>query len=89
MTALDRVLPAPQLVEVNRTDRSRALAQVVCCIDVRSEPLRRHLEDCGGYETFGYAGFFGLAARVEPEGGGHPTDRCPVLIRPTTSLSVA
>ena len=75
-------------VDLRSSRPTRPDAQVVCCIDVRSEPLRRHLEDCGGYETFGYAGFFGLAARVEPEGGGHPTDRCPVLIRPTTSLSV-
>jgi uncharacterized protein YbcC (UPF0753/DUF2309 family) len=63
-------------------------AQVVCCIDVRSEPLRRHLEALGGYETFGYAGFFGLAARVEPVGGGRATDRCPVLIEPTATIAV-
>lgn len=80
------VAPSPQPVQPARA--ARPDAQVVCCIDVRSEPLRRRLEALGRYETFGYAGFFGLAARVEPEGGGHPTDRCPVLIRPTTTVGV-
>lgn len=61
-------------------------AQVVCCIDVRSEGLRRHLEAVGAYETCGYAGFFGLAARMEPITGGVATEQYPVLLQAATTL---
>lgn len=62
-------------------------AQVVCCIDVRSEGLRRHLEACGPYETFGYAGFFGLAAHIVPVTGRGGTDQCPVLLTPAVTIA--
>jgi uncharacterized protein len=74
-------------------DEHPVAAQVVCCIDVRSEGLRRHLEavgrtdrPTGRYETYGYAGFFGLFARVEPVTGGEGADQCPVLVTPSVTL---
>lgn len=68
------------------TSTTRSRAQIVCCIDVRSEGLRRQLEQVGPYETFGYAGFFGLAAHFDPIGGGTGTDQLPVLLQPAIAL---
>jgi uncharacterized protein YbcC (UPF0753/DUF2309 family) len=65
----------------------RPAAQVVCCIDTRSEGLRRHLEALGPYETFGFAGFFGVPARVHLYGSEDHLDLCPVLLSPTTEVS--
>jgi len=61
-------------------------AQLVTCIDVRSERLRRRLEEAGPWETYGAAGFFGIPLRhVSPT--GVVTERCPVLIRPVHTVS--
>ena len=56
--------------------------QMVFCIDVRSEPFRRHLESLGAYETLGFAGFFGLPLRLHDYNSGKVTDSCPVLLKP-------
>lgn len=60
----------------------RPLAQFVFCIDVRSEVFRRHLEQRGGYETFGFAGFFGLPVAFRSLDESHESELCPVLLKP-------
>lgn len=86
----DRLLSSIITADVE-ADHAAPVAQVVCCIDVRSEGLRRHLEAAGPYETFGAAGFFGLAARLTPFGadphGPGASDQCPALVTPTIRLT--
>ncbi|MBU3993060.1 MAG: DUF2309 domain-containing protein, partial [Alphaproteobacteria bacterium] len=57
-------------------------AQLVFCIDIRSEPFRRALEAQGRYETFGYAGFFGLPIALHRHGDERRTRLLPVLLSP-------
>ena len=54
-------------------------AQLVFCIDTRSEVLRRHLEDVGDYETHGYAGFFGIPMEYEGYNSEVSVEACPPI----------
>jgi len=70
-SALDGHGPAPV----------RPQAQAVFCIDVRSEPFRRHLEAVGDYETFGFPGFFTVFIRYQGLGDHHEVDQYPVIMK--------
>ena len=65
-----------------RQGAERPRAQIVLCIDVRSESFRRHIEAAGPYETFGYAGFFGVAMDHAAFDSGERFPLCPVLLTP-------
>ncbi|MBH0190024.1 MAG: DUF2309 family protein, partial [Nitrospira sp.] len=60
---------------------SRPYSQSVYCIDVRSEPFRRHLESVGPHETYGFAGFFAAFIRYRAWGKEHDTEQFPVIMR--------
>ena len=63
--------------------QERKLAQVVFCIDVRSERIRRHLEASSQeIETFGFAGFFGVPMEFHSLGENKGCSNVPVLISP-------
>lgn len=62
-------------------------AQLVFCIDVRSEPFRRALEAQGAYETFGYAGFFGLPIARHAHGNKRRQRQLPVLLAPQHDIT--
>ena len=74
LAMLDRVDPGVTTV--------RPASQVVLCIDVRSEGLRKQLESSGLDETVGFAGFFGVPMQVRELGWDHVEARCPVLVSP-------
>ena len=61
----------------------RMSAQMVFCIDVRSERLRRHLEaSSSSIETFGFAGFFGVPIEFVPLGEERGAGQVPALLTP-------
>jgi len=55
-------------------------AQMAFCIDTRSELIRRHVEAKGKYETFGYAGFFGIAMDYINLKDGLNRKSCPPIL---------
>lgn len=59
----------------------RPQSQSVYCLDVRSEPFRRHLESTGANETYGFAGFFAVFIRHRAWGHEHETEQFPVIMR--------
>lgn len=64
-------------------DVSRKLAQMVFCIDVRSERIRRNLEQSSSeIDTYGFAGFFGLPFEYVRLGDKEGTNQLPVLLDP-------
>ncbi|WP_225205410.1 DUF2309 domain-containing protein [Novosphingobium huizhouense] len=71
----------------------RPAAQLVFCIDVRSEPMRRAIEAAGAaagtFETYGYAGFFGLPIALQPVLGRTPRKQLPVLLAPAHHVAEA
>ena len=66
-----------------KVEKKRKRLQIVFCIDVRSEVMRRHLESRSDeIETFGFAGFFGLALEYVPFSETAGPAQCPVLLKP-------
>lgn len=72
-------------IDLNLSDTKQAVrpkAQLVFCIDVRSEPFRKKLESINDYRTYGFAGFFGIPMRFQEFENETDCASCPVLIKP-------
>jgi uncharacterized protein YbcC (UPF0753/DUF2309 family) len=65
---------------VDDDHEGRPDAQLVFCIDTRSEIIRRHVEAAGNYETHGYAGFFGIPMRYDGHDADVAVDACPPIL---------
>ncbi len=64
--------------------------QAVFCMDDREEGTRRHLEEIApAVETFGAAGFFGVAMAWRGLDDEKPSDLCPVVVRPAHRVDEA
>jgi len=74
-------------VQVSIVDDKLPEAQMVFCIDTRSELIRRHIEEKGNYETFGYAGFFGIAMDYEDSKDGIIRKSCPPIVSSAYKVS--
>ncbi len=74
LARLRRGSPAPRA--------KRPFAQLLFCIDVRSERIRRQLETIGDYQTYGIAGFFGVPVSFIALGKGSEDHLCPVVVTP-------
>ncbi|PSP98605.1 DUF2309 domain-containing protein [Halobacteriales archaeon QS_4_70_19] len=76
---VDSLTDASESVAGSATD-DRPDAQLVFCIDTRSEIIRRHVEATGDYETHGYAGFFGIPMRYAGYDADVTVDACPPIL---------
>lgn len=74
-------VPLVKSLQTQHVEKSREpAAQYIFCIDVRSEPFRRALEAVGDYQTFGFAGFFGVPARIQNSVTDKSAASFPVLL---------
>ncbi len=74
-------------IETKNSPYSFPDAQLVFCIDTRSELIRRHVESKGNYETFGYAGFFGIAMDYQNPKNGILQKACPPIVNSSYVVS--
>lgn len=84
----NRLLAGMNLNNAVNVRGERYLSQMVFCIDVRSERIRRHMEASSpSIQTFGFAGFFGLPIELTAMGEEHGHACVPVLLTPKFKVS--
>jgi uncharacterized protein YbcC (UPF0753/DUF2309 family) len=61
----------------------RPLASATFCLDVRSETIRRKVEESGNYVTYGAGGFLGIPIAFVEFDKAHEQFLAPAIIKPT------
>jgi uncharacterized protein YbcC (UPF0753/DUF2309 family) len=84
---LVKTLESASIAENSSADGTLPDAQMVFCIDTRSELIRRHVESKGNYETYGYAGFFGIAMDYKSLNDGITRKSCPPIVSSAYTVS--
>ncbi|WP_397601799.1 putative inorganic carbon transporter subunit DabA [Silvanigrella sp.] len=70
------------------SDKNTKDIQMIFCIDVRSETIRRKIEETiPEVSTHGFAGFFGVSLECNQVTNEISTYRCPVLIQPKIAVN--
>ncbi len=77
-----------KLKNLEFTPPTKKEAQLVFCIDVRSERIRKAIEAQGDYETLGFAGFFGIPLRFDHLNQNESFPSCPVLLKPKSNVAI-
>ncbi|MGB7343988.1 MAG: DUF2309 domain-containing protein, partial [Pirellulaceae bacterium] len=72
---------------ISTSPNSTPRGQLVFCIDVRSEPMRRQIEARGPYQTFGFAGFFGIPISYQAFDSDDHAALCPVILAPKFAVN--
>jgi len=71
-----------------KTATDQSLAQMVFCIDVRSERHRRSVESASeDVQTYGFAGFFGVPIALQALGETDARPQLPALLSPSITIS--
>ncbi|MCF6244197.1 MAG: DUF2309 domain-containing protein [Sulfurovum sp.] len=60
----------------------KPLSSTIFCLDVRSETMRRKLEESGPYETYGAGGFLGIPISFVEFDKAHQLNLAPAVIKP-------
>ena len=78
-------LKTPRLDKLSN-EIKKIKSQLVFCIDTRSEGIRRKLECINDYQTFGFAGFFGVGFKIQDKETKTCSLQCPAIVNPDVTL---
>ena len=69
-------------LNIDKESRDNPSAQLFFCIDVRSESIRRCIEESGNFDTYGIGGFFGIPLKLIDISKKYESNLCPAVVKP-------
>ncbi|MFW6307451.1 MAG: putative inorganic carbon transporter subunit DabA [Campylobacterales bacterium] len=70
------------VTEFEPKEEEKSVASATFCLDVRSEVIRRNIENEGPYKTYGAGGFLGIPIAFVEFDKAHEQLLCPAVIKP-------